>query len=174
METADKNPTHNIKAEFTNLNLAETNLEDVFTINLLKSEKLDLEEDAELTKNLTLEDISRDILEIEKDIQKLYYILVMEQIKDYSYPVYVPYYYDFRGRMYPRSVLGFTYLKLIRPFFKLNFIISSAVELEILSSSYYKQLMSQPVELGDLFDEQKDRPLKKYYLIVLLLEIGKL
>jgi hypothetical protein len=110
---------------------------------------------------------------IKKELQKLFYIRVIESAKDIIYPIYIPYYFDFRGRLYPKSPLGFTHLKIIRPFFKLeSFKDDNYILLE--DSIYFKKILSLNIIIN-YDDYQLDMTLKdKYYLAIHLLELGKL
>ena len=62
---------------------------------------------------------NENIKNINSDIQKLYYYLIVEKILNLNYPVYLPHFLDFIGRVYPNSSMGFTNLKFIRALFQL-------------------------------------------------------
>ena len=115
-----------------------------------------------------------NVVELEKDIQRLYYIIVIEKIKKLQFPVYISYYYDFRGRMYPRSAMGFTYLKIIRPFFKTDMGEKLLDEECVKNSMYYKKIINSNISLNKIFGENTHTCINHYFLVILFLELGKL
>jgi len=67
----------------------------------------------------TIQSFEEKIVELDNLVQKLYYIIVSEKLRLIDFPIYTAHYYDFRGRLYPNSSVGFTYLKNLRPGYKL-------------------------------------------------------
>ena len=112
-------------------------------------------------------------LGIEKDIQRLYYVLIAERIRYLPYPLYIPHYYDFRGRMYPNSSVSFMYLKLMRPFFKTKPLLNYNLHV-IINSSYYKLIMSHTILFKHGIIPSVLSDIDKYFITILFLEIGKL
>lgn len=108
-----------------------------------------------------------------KEIQQLYYILAAERAMLFTYPIYIPHYYDFRGRIYPKSIIGFTYLKTLRAFFKLPDHNSNFNEIDIKNSTYYKKIINQNIIINKFFTKNKLSDINKYFLIIHLLELGK-
>ncbi len=104
-------------------------------------------------------------------IQKLYYFAVAEKAKDIKYPIYIPYYYDFRGRLYPKSSIGYTYMKFLRPSYIIMY--ECVEDIDITKSIYYNKIINSNIELkSELFDKNINN-LNKYYLIIHLIELGK-
>ena len=141
--------------------------------NFLKNSKLEenyktdefLEFDTNITTNI---EILNDSLT--GDIQRLYYMCVAEKALNINFPIYMSFYYDFRGRVYPKSALGFTYMKQLRPLYyiKKDLLLDS----QILSSNYYKIICSLNISLPDTFNNISSQ--NKYLLIIHFLELGKL
>jgi 3-methyladenine DNA glycosylase Tag len=103
------------------------------------------------------------------DIQKLYYLIVAEKASNINFPIYICYYYDFRGRMYPNSAIGFTYMKAIRSLYYFpNLSYSSQ---EIKNSTYFNQIIEQKIDLKQFY---VTHPINKYFSIIHFLELGKL
>lgn len=141
------------------------NVELNFEKQIIMEEYDFLEEDLKhielITKNLT------------KEIQQLYYILAAEKAKLFIYPIYIPYYYDFRGRIYPKSVIGFTYLKILRAFFKLPNFDNELNYDNIKNSIYFKKLINLNINIDKRLIISKLSDINKYFLIIHLLELGK-
>jgi hypothetical protein len=106
-----------------------------------------------------------------KDTQRLYYFLAVEKILKIEFPIYFSYYYDFRGRIYSTSNLDPLYLKFLRPFYILKSIKNKE---NIIRSKYYLKILEEnivlPKKLNDVIRDNVD----KYFIIVLLMELGKL
>lgn len=127
--------------------------------------------------NINYQELSLNLIEnftslnnkLKVDIQKLYYLLVVEKATNIHFPIYIGHYYDFRGRIYPNSALGFTYMKAIRALFYIlnNNVIPNNVKL----SSYFNKLMSLNINLGTFYT---NKAIDNYYLIIHFLELGKL
>lgn len=105
-------------------------------------------------------------------IQKLYYIMIAEKAKDIQYPVYIPYYYDFRGRMYPKSSIGFTYLKFLRASYILQDNCTYE-DINLQSSKYYQNIINLNIKIDMEILNIDITNTDKYYLIIHLLELGK-
>lgn len=127
--------------------------------------------------NISYQELSFNLIEnftslnnkLNSDIQKLYYLLVAEKATNIQFPIYIGHYYDFRGRIYPNSALGFTYMKAIRSlYFILN---NNTISNDVKSSIYFNKLINLNINLGD-FDTEET--INKYYLIIHFLELGKL
>ena len=115
--------------------------------------------------------LNNNIKTIQTDIQKIYYFLMIEKIIDLNFPLYLPHFYDFRGRFYPNSAIGFERLKFARPFFKLN---GNLNIIDIKNSQYYKKLLNNDIKIDDFFGKHIKNDLDKYFIIILLLELGKI
>ena len=114
---------------------------------------------------------NENIKNINSDIQKLYYYLIVEKILNLNYPVYLPHFLDFRGRVYPNSSMGFTNLKFIRALFQLK---SELKNDELKNSQYFKKIINENVSIDHYFSNKIKNEIDKYFLIVLLLELGKI
>jgi len=114
---------------------------------------------------------NEDIKNINSDIQKLYYYLIIEKIINFDFPVYLPHFIDFRGRMYSNSSMGFTNLKSIRAFFKLK---GLRDDLKIRNSLYFKKINDENIILNENFSIHIKNDIDKYFLTILLLELGKI
>lgn len=122
----------------------------------------------ELSQNL-LEKFTSLNNKLNGDIQKLYYLIVAENAVNINYPIFIAHYYDFRGRIYPKSALGFTYMKAIRSLF---YIPSNRIDENRLKNSlYFNKIINLKIDL-DAYDTHN--PIHKYYLIIHFLELGKL
>ena len=91
---------------------------------------------------------NENIKNINSDIQKLYYYLIVEKILNLNYPVYLPHFLDFRGRVYPNSSMGFTNLKFIRALFQLK---SELKNDELKNSQYFKKIINENVSIDHYF-----------------------
>jgi hypothetical protein len=108
-----------------------------------------------------------------KEVQQLYYILAAEKAMTYTYPIYIPHYCDFRGRIYPKSIIGFTYLKTVRAFFKLPNYDLPFDEQSIINSIYFKKIINLNISINKKFFKNNISNINKYFLIIHLLELGK-
>jgi hypothetical protein len=108
---------------------------------------------------------------INSDIQKLYYFLIVEKISNIDHIVYLPHFLDFRGRFYPNSPMGFTNLKFIRALFQLK---GKFNELSIKNSRYFSKIINEDIKFHEIFIRHIENKIDKYFLTVLLLELGKL
>lgn len=117
-------------------------------------------------KTLSIKGISRKI-------QQLYYILSAEKAKLLSYPIYLPHYYDFRGRVYPKSIIGFTYLKVLRATFKLPGFDKDVNYINLRKSYYFKKILNLEIAIDNRFVKSELSDIDKYFLIIHLLELGK-
>lgn len=110
--------------------------------------------------------------EASKDIQRLRYASLIERIVKLNFPLYTAHYYDFRGRIYPKSPIGFMYLKLIRSCFCMG---SGESGLSSLTSSkYYKAIVAATINIDARIAGHSLAEVDTYFLRVLLLELGKL
>ena len=157
-----RNDKTNMKIDHSDKDFNELSLrsEEIFTENNDFSEE-DLRQIELYTKNLS------------KEIQRLYYILAAEKAKLFTYPIYIPHYYDFRGRIYPKSVIGFTYLKVCRALFKLSEFDLSVNLLDLKESIYFKRISNLNVIIDVRFNKPELNEVDKYFLIIHLLELGK-
>ena len=137
----------------------------------LNSEKI-LTEDNDLLDE-DLKQIELSTKNLSKEIQKLYYILAAEKSKLLEYPIFIPYYYDFRGRIYPKSIIGFTYLKIFRALFKLPGFNKDVDLISLTSSTYFKIISHLKVAVDARFIKSELSEINKYFLIVHLSELGK-
>lgn len=110
--------------------------------------------------------------EVQKDIQRLRYAVIIEKIINTKGPIYTAHYFDFRGRIYPKSAASFMYLKLIRGLFRGESTLFC--ENSIKSSEYYSSLLKEGIYLGHPYDHPGLNGLDRYFLIILFLELGKL
>lgn len=133
-------------------------------------ESQDTENDLHLEEIKQIKFITKGLL---KEIQQLYYILAAEKAKHLPQPIYMPYYYDFRGRIYPKSIIGFTYLKILRALFKLPEHDKNFNEEEITDSVYFNKILNLNLKLNKKFLKNKLTEPNKYFLIIHLLELGK-
>lgn len=113
--------------------------------------------------------LKNKIDEINKDIQKLYFIESLKLFYCDKDTIYDAYYYDFRGRVYPKSIISFLYQKHMRPFFLTKFDEPSSLE----NSKYYKLISTTDVNFKN-FNIYIKNTVDKYYMTVLLIEVGKL
>ncbi len=113
-----------------------------------------------------------EIGELQKDIQRLHSTIVIESLKKYDFPLYTGFYYDFRGRIYPDSFVSFLNLKQIRSLF--YFKKSEFNAEKIKQSNYYKLILSQNVKLDPVFESLNVSEVNRYFVIMILLELGKL
>lgn len=111
------------------------------------------------------------ILSIKKDIQKLFYYAIIDNLKNIDFPVYVAHYYDFRGRIYPKSVIGFLFLKVIRPFYQQT---CDFDEFGLTSSLYFKKLLEQKPIFPNNIQMLIRNDIDRYFFSILFLELGKL
>ena len=108
---------------------------------------------------------------IEKDIQKLYYSIIIEKLFSLEFPLYLPYYYDFRGRIYSGSPVDPMYLKVMRPFYKIN----TGLDLASLKlSPYFKFVIGLRLDLGEKISSFLENDVDTYFVRILFFEIGKL
>ena len=108
--------------------------------------------------------------EVDSDIQRLHEVLVIEKAKKIQFPIYLPHYYDFRGRIYPRSPIGFVFVKSIRSFF----VIDSKIDYKSLEKSiYFKKILevSKNIEFPKNFNIRNDYDI--YFLTILFLDLGQ-
>jgi hypothetical protein len=116
------------------------------------------------------------------NLNNVVYQFITNKIIDLNQTIYIAYYYDFRGRIYPRSVLGPTYNKYIRLILYNNIKLTKIQILEILNSNYFKKYF---IQIGNTYnliidkesyslDNNKLSPFKKYIISHYLLEIGKI
>lgn len=88
--------------------------------------------------------------------------------------LYLPYFYDFRGRIYPNSLVGPTFNKLFRfiylglPLCDLKW---KKFKIRIVDSLYYKNIIKYEGYLKSLFTEDS---VINYLLLILLVDIGKI
>ena len=108
---------------------------------------------------------------IEKDIQKLYYSVIIEKLFNLQFPLYLAYYYDFRGRIYSSSPIDSLYLKILRPFYKINAVLDP-VSLRL--SPYFKFVIKLEVDLGKELSAFFKNDIDIYFARTLLFEMGKL
>jgi len=158
----------NQQIEFIKLNLLVPNITDITP---------ELEQDTDFFKenffnNEILAKLEYDILNLNNIIQWLHYIAIAEKAKDIIYPIYLPYYYDFRGRIYPRSAMGFTYMKLIRPLFTIISQYTQNYE-NLRASKYFNIINNSKIDIRQLKLVNEISDINKYYTIIHLLEIGK-
>lgn len=111
-------------------------------------------------------------LKLEKDVQRLFYTLIIEKAAKLAYPIYTAHYYDFRGRIYPNSAVSFMYLKLVRPLFVCRPSKSSGGTL--LTSRYYNKILNSGVTFSYEIENSIKNEIDRYYMAVLFLEMGKL
>jgi hypothetical protein len=129
-------------------------------------ENNDLTEESFKLKELSIKNLS-------KKIQQLYYILAAEKAKLFTYPVFLPYYYDFRGRIYPKSIIGFTYLKVLRAIFQLPGHNKEVDWQNLKESTYFQQILNTNIRIDDRLIKSKLIDVNKYFLTIHLLELGK-
>jgi hypothetical protein len=110
--------------------------------------------------------------EASRDIQRLRYATLVERVLKYNFPVYTAHYYDFRGRIYPRSAVGFMYLKLIRGCFLVSN--TDLDEGSLLNSKYYAAVMAPNININESVYKEELVGKDAYFMRVLLLELGKL
>jgi hypothetical protein len=108
-----------------------------------------------------------------KEVQQLYYILAAEKAMNYTYPIYIPHYCDFRGRIYPKSIIGFTYLKTVRAFFKLPNHDLPVDKQSIIDSIYFKRIIKLNISISKKLLRNNISDINKYLMIIHLLELGK-
>jgi hypothetical protein len=119
--------------------------------------------------------LNKEIDSLSADIQRLFFVLVFLKSRSIKQPLYIPHYYDFRGRMYPDSIVGFTYMKIFRSLYSkkpsIEVIIKSSA---VLRTKYASIILANRCELpNDLAKHVKD-DFDYYFLTILLIEIGKL
>jgi hypothetical protein len=142
----------------------------------LNQEILDFTEELTEFNDYSEEFFKQKILSIKsisKKIQQLYYILSAEKAKLFRYPIYLPYYYDFRGRIYPKSIVGFTYLKVLRATFRLPGFDRDIDWIDLKQSFYYQRILSLNIMVDERFLKLELNSIDKYFLIIHLLELGK-
>ncbi len=117
--------------------------------------------------------LKEDISNIDATIQSLYYTILIYKTKSLSYPIYHSFFYDFRGRLYPYSTIGFAYLKNIRPYFTLKQ--ERLLQLsELEKSVYYNKIINSRPKLTTETLAHLKTNLDKYLTYVCYMEIGKL
>jgi hypothetical protein len=124
--------------------------------------------------NIHYETLNFKVEEINKEIQRLYYVIIAEKAKYLTYPIYIPYYYDFRGRIYPKSLIGFTYLKFIRSLFKFKVDTTLNLKDKLDNSIYFKKVMGLNIIIDNIFLLKICNDYQKFLTITHLLELGKL
>lgn len=107
-----------------------------------------------------------------KDVQRLYYILVAEIMSKMSYPIFAAHYFDFRGRMYPKSASSFMYLKALRPFFRTGEV--SPDWDRISKSRYFKEVVNSAIDFGEKLSGKFKTDTDKYMAGVIFLELAKI
>jgi hypothetical protein len=117
--------------------------------------------------------LKEDINNIDATIQSLYYTILIYKTKSLSYPIYHSFFYDFRGRLYPYSTIGFAYLKNIRPYFTLKQEQSLQLS-ELEKSTYYNKIINSHPKLTTKTLAHLKTNLDKYLTYVCYMEIGKL
>lgn len=117
--------------------------------------------------------LKQKIEEINKDVQKLYYNTIIYNLKNLKYPVYNSFFYDFRGRIYPDSNMGFTYLKDARPFFRFEKT-TTFCKKTLESSIYFNKVLNSDVYMPKQISEHINDKFDLYFLKICFLEIGKL
>jgi hypothetical protein len=110
--------------------------------------------------------------DVEVEIQRLFYMSVAERARTITGPVYSAHYYDFRGRVYPRSSVSFMYLKNIRPNFQAA--VGPWDEASVRSSKYFKLIMGEELVLPHDISAAIKSDIDRYAAIVILIELGKL
>jgi hypothetical protein len=63
------------------------------------------------------------------------------------------------------------YLKIIRPYYRFG---ESKCEYKLEESNYYRNIMSENILLGENFSKRLKSDQEYYYMIILLLEVGKI
>jgi hypothetical protein len=119
-----------------------------------------------------LNEVSLGAADIRRDIQRITYLSVIDKVLGLKFPIYTAHFYDFRGRMYPKSIVSFMYFKAIRAFFKTSF--NKPNYDEIRKSKYFERVMSQRVFLGENLESINPNDIDRYFLNIILLELGKL
>ncbi len=107
-----------------------------------------------------------------KDIQRLRYATIVERVLAYGFPLYTAHYYDFRGRIYPRSAIGFMYLKIVRGCFTMGR--GKLDEGLLFASKYYASIMSHDIKVNEALYDGAVTGKDSYFMRVILLEVGKL
>ena len=114
---------------------------------------------------------NENIKNIQSDIQKLYYFLIVEKLTTVKFHLFFSYFYDFRGRFYANSSAGFDRLKFARAFFKIK---ENSNNLDMKNSKYFQNLLNDNVSLNSYFNKFIKNDTDKYWIVLLLLELGKL
>ena len=127
---------------------------------------------SEITLNYIFQ-LNQEIDLINSDLQTLYYTALIYKLKDLSFPVYTSFFYDFRGRIYPNSTIGFAYLKNLRPFYRLSTNQSYNIQ-EITNSIYFKTLMQTLPSFSSNTHQSTLTNIDIYFLSICFMEIGKL
>lgn len=126
----------------------------------------------EVLSGENIQNFEAKIKHLDSLVQRLHYLLVAEKFRLVKKVVYSAHYYDFRGRIYPNSLVGFTYLKILRPAFQIK---SSNLALtDLQESTYYKYIQSMVVNIPRVYLQCCKGEEDQYYLKILLLELGKL
>jgi hypothetical protein len=77
--------------------------------------------------------------------------------------------------MYPDSALGFLYLKPLRPYYKLGLQFPGFSKLRaLLKSKYFKEVQKLQIDVPPTLSKQIKNKIGRFYLITVLLELGKL
>jgi hypothetical protein len=192
LETDSLSAKKKIKDKITRINslinLSDTNLKDIksklgtmsdqeerntalLDINKIES-KIKIYNENKQKLLTPLNKVSLEAADIRRDIQRITYLSVIDKVLDLKFPIYTAHFYDFRGRMYPKSIVSFMYFKAIRAFFKTSF--NKPNYDEIRKSKYFERVMSQKVFLGEGFESINLNDIDRYFLNIILLELGKL
>ena len=110
---------------------------------------------------------------LRKCSQKLYYYLVAEKLLSIEDKFYIPYFMDFRGRIYPNSVAAPLYLKSFRPLFYLKHPADNKLS-SCQTSSYYNRLLGASLSLPEIFIKHIKTDSDNYLVRLCLKELGKL
>jgi hypothetical protein len=135
--------------------------------NKIKSYKKSKDEVVSILNTTSLE-----CAEIRRDVQRITYLSIIDKVLNLNFPIYTAHYYDFRGRMYPKSTISFMYFKAIRAFFKTSHTTPNYDN--IRKSNYYNKILMQKVFLSTEFELMGLNDIDRYFLNVVFLELGKL
>lgn len=152
------------------IDLAENEQAEI--LNYLKQDGFD-KPFISLLPEKNLQKLKQQIEEINKDVQKLYYNTIIYNLKNLKYPVYNSFFYDFRGRIYPDSNMGFTYIKDARPFFRFEKT-TTFCKNSLESSTYFNKVLNSDVCIPKQINTHVSDKFDLYFLKTCFLEIGKL